>query len=74
MREAMKKAEKAAKKSAAKKAKKAKKGGLASLGELPTNAATRSSDAKDTAHTQSPPEKQAPASSCASSLTMAGHR
>ena len=59
--------------------KKAKQGGSAPLGELPTNvnaaqAATRSSDVKDTAHTQSPPEKQAPAAPCVSYLTVAGHR
>ena len=72
IREATKKAETAAKKSASKKpAKKVRKGGSAPLGELPTNPATRSSGAKDT---QSPPEKQAPSSSCASSLTVAGHR
>jgi hypothetical protein len=68
-------AQKTAKKKRA--TKKAKQGGSAPLGELPTNpaqAATRSSDVKDTAHTQSPPEKQAPAAPCVSYLTVAGHR
>ena len=68
-------AQKTAKKKPA--TKKAKQGGSAPLGELPTNpaqAATRSSDAKDTTQSQSPPEKEALASSCASSLTVAGHR
>ena len=51
--------------------------GWGPLGELPTNpaqAGTRSSGAKDTTQSQSPPEKQAPSSPCASSLTVAGHR
>ena len=68
-------AQKTAKKKPA--TKKAKQGGSAPLGELPTNAAqaaTRSSDAKDTTQSQLPPEKQAPAAPCVSYLKVAGHR